>query len=89
MEYRDAFKKKYGEETNQFAAGAFDAFNILNAALKQAGDNKAKLRDAIENTKGYVGTYGIFNYSPDDHAGLTKDAIVMYQVRGGAWTPIE
>jgi branched-chain amino acid transport system substrate-binding protein len=85
QEYKDAFKKKYGEETNQFAASAFDAFNILAAALKQAGDNKPKLRDAIENTKGYVGIYGVFNYSPDDHAGLTKDAIVMYQVVGGAW----
>lgn len=89
QDYKDAFKKKYGEETNQFAASAFDAFNILAAALKQAGDNKPKLRDAIENTKGYVGNYGIFNYSPDDHAGLTKDAIVMYQVIGGAWKPIQ
>jgi branched-chain amino acid transport system substrate-binding protein len=89
LEYKDAFKKKYGEETNQFAAGAFDAFNILAPALKKAGDDKPKLRDAIEKTKGYVGTYGIFNYSPDDHAGLTKDAIVMYQVVGGAWKPIQ
>jgi len=87
-DYKGAFKKKYGEETNQFAAGAFDAFNILTAALKQAADNKPKLRDAIEKTKGYVGAYGIFNYSPDDHAGLTKDAIVMYQVIGGAWKPV-
>jgi branched-chain amino acid transport system substrate-binding protein len=89
LAYKEAFKKKYGEETNQFAAGAFDAFNILTAALKQAGDDKPKLRDAIEKTKGYVGTYGIFNYSPDDHAGLKKDAVIMYQVRGGVWKPIE
>ena len=89
MEYKEAFKKKYGEETNQFAAGAFDAFNILTAAMKQAGDSKPKLRDAIEKTKGYVGTYGIFNYSPEDHAGLTKDAVVLYQVVGGAWKPVQ
>ncbi|MGM0664857.1 MAG: ABC transporter substrate-binding protein [Thermodesulfobacteriota bacterium] len=89
LEYRDAYKKKFQEEANQFSAGAFDAFNIMAAALKQGAGDKGKIRDAIENTKGYVGTYGIFNYGPDDHAGLTKDAIVMYQVVDGAWKPIK
>jgi len=89
LDYIAAYKKKYGEETNQFAAGAFDAFNILVAAIKKAGDDKSKLRDAIEQTRGYIGAYGIFNYSPHDHAGLSKESVVMYKVIGGEWKVIE
>ena len=55
------------------------------AALRKAPDDKAKLRDAIEQTKGHVGVMGIFTYGPKDHAGLTRDSLVMYEVQGGAW----
>lgn len=89
LDYITAYKKKYGEETNQFASGSFDAFNILVAAIKKAGDDKAKLRDVIEQTRGYVGVYGIFNYSTNDHAGLSKESVVMYKVIGGEWKAIE
>jgi len=89
LDYQATYKKKYGKETNQFGGGAFDGFNILVAALKKAGDEKNKLRDAIEQTQGYVGVNGIFNYSPSDHAGLSKDSIIMYQVVGGDWKIIK
>jgi branched-chain amino acid transport system substrate-binding protein len=89
LEYQAAYKKKYGKETNQFGGCAFDGFNILVAALKKAGDDKINLRDAIEQTKGYVGINGIFNYSPTDHGGISKESIVMYEAVGGAWKIIE
>ncbi len=85
--YMKAFKEKYGKEGTQFGAIAFDAFNILTAALKKAPDDKAKLRDAIEQTKGYVGVMGIFTYGPKDHSGLSRDSLVMYEVQGGSWKP--
>ena len=85
LDYRTAYKKKYGKETNQFAGGAFDGLNILVAALRKAGTNNQKLRNALEQTKGFVGTQGTFTYSPDDHGGLSKDSMVMYTVIGGAW----
>jgi branched-chain amino acid transport system substrate-binding protein len=85
LDYRTAYKKKYGKETNQFAGGAFDGLNILLAALKKAGTNNEKLRDAIEQTRGFVATQGTFTYSPDDHGGVTKDSMVVYKVIGGAW----
>jgi branched-chain amino acid transport system substrate-binding protein len=89
LEYQAAYKKKYRKETNQFGGCAFDGFNILVAALKKAGDDKINLRDAIEQTKGYVGINGIFNYSPTDHGGISKESIVMYEAVGGAWKIIE
>ncbi len=89
LDYQAAYKKKYGKEANQFGGCALDGFNILVAALKKAGDDKNKLRDAIEQTKGYVGIHGIFNYSPTDHGGISKESILMYQASGGEWKIIE
>ena len=81
----NAYKQKYGKEGTQFGAIAFDAFNMLAAALKKAPDDKAKLREAIEQTKGYVGVMGVFNYGAKDHSGLSRDSLVMYEVQGGSW----
>lgn len=85
LDYQAAYKKRWGKEANQFGACAFDGFNILVAALKKAGDDKNKLRDAIEQTKGYVGIHGMFNYSPTDHGGISKESILIYQAVGGQW----
>ena len=87
--YQEAYKKRYGKETNQFGGCALDGFNILVAALKKAGDDKNKLRDAIEQTKGYVGIHGVFNYSSADHGGISKESILMYQATGGVWKIIQ
>lgn len=89
LDYRSAYLKKFGKETNQFAGGAFDGLNIMLAALKKVGTDKSKVRDAIEQTRGYVGTQGIFSYSSDDHGGMTKESMAMYQVVEGVWKIIE
>ncbi len=85
LNYQASYREKYRKEANQFGGCAFDAFNILVAALKKAGEDKEKLRDAIEQTRGYVGINGIFNYSPSDHAGLSEESIIIYQTVEGNW----
>jgi len=85
LDYQAAYKAKFGKEANQFGACAFDGFNILVAALKKAGTDKAKLRQAIEETKGYVGINGVFNFSAKDHGGLSKDSMVVYKCQDGDW----
>lgn len=85
LNYQAQYEKKFGKPANQFGACAFDAFNIAVMALKTAGTDKEKLRDAIEMTKGYIGINGEFNYSPEDHGGLTKESMVMYEAINGEW----
>ena len=48
-----------------------------------------KVRDAIEATKGFVGTGGIFNMSAEDHNGLDLSAFKMLEVKDGKWTLVE
>ena len=56
-------------------------------AIKRAGStDKAKVRDAIEATKGYIGTGGIVNMSATDHMGLDLSAFKMLEIKNGDWT---
>lgn len=86
MQYASEFKKAYGKPASHFGGHAWDAFQLVVSAVKKVGTDRKKIRDAIENTKNFVGIGGVFNFSPKDHMGLTKDAFVMVQVQKGKWT---
>ena len=59
-------------------------------AIKRAGSSdRAKVRDEIEKTRGYVGTGGVVNMSATDHMGLDLSAFRMLEVRGGSWTLVK
>jgi branched-chain amino acid transport system substrate-binding protein len=57
--------------------------------MKKAGTDPEKLRDAIEQTKGYVGVSGTYTITPEDHNGLGIDSMVMVQVSKGQWKLLE
>jgi branched-chain amino acid transport system substrate-binding protein len=81
--YKKAYEARYKEDVSSFGGHAYDAFGILVRAVKEAGLDRAKVRAAIENMKGFVGTAGVFNFSPADHNGLAIDAFEMLTVRDG------
>ena len=56
---------------------------ILTRAIGEGGLDKAKVRDAIENMRGFVGTGGVFNFSPTNHNGLDIEAFDMMTVKDG------
>ena len=86
MAFAKSYKKLYGIWPPSFAGHAKDALGLLIDALKTVGPNKAKIRNYIEHKKDYIGMHGIFNFSPNDHNGLTKDsALVMVEVKNGGW----
>lgn len=89
LNYQAAYKARYNKPGNQFGGGAFDGFSMLSAAMKKVGTDKAKVRDAIEQTKDFAGINGVFTYSPNDHAGINKDTLAIYQCIKGKWTVIE
>jgi branched-chain amino acid transport system substrate-binding protein len=84
------YQAEYDELPNTFAGHAYDSLHIVVKALEAAGEvDRAKLRDAIEQTTGFVGTGGTFNYSAEDHNGLTVDAFVWVEIVDGKWTLAE
>jgi len=71
---------------NTHSGYAWDAMYLITNAMKKAGTDPKKLREAIEQTKGYVGISGIYNLSPEDHNGLGVDSMVMVEVKNGRFT---
>jgi branched-chain amino acid transport system substrate-binding protein len=81
--YKDVYHYDKQFPINTHSGYAWDAIMIVAGAMKKAGTDPAKLRDAIEQTKGYVGVSGIYNLTPEDHNGLGEDSMVIVEVKDG------
>ncbi len=79
------FKAKYNVGPSTFAGHAYDGYMIAIEAIKKAGTDANKLRDAIEATTKWPGVSGVFSMTATDHSGLTKDALVLVTVDNKAW----
>jgi branched-chain amino acid transport system substrate-binding protein len=85
--YTKTFEAKTGQSVSTFGGHAYDGLMILVQAAERAGSfDKAKVRDEVERTKGYIGTAGIVNMSPTDHLGLDLSAFRMLEIKNGEWT---
>ena len=75
----------------QFAADAFGAYPVLDAAVTRAlqkakpgtPEFRAALRDELEQTKDLTMPNGIVNTSTKDHVGLDERSAVMGTVQNG------
>jgi branched-chain amino acid transport system substrate-binding protein len=85
--YKKDYEARTHEDASTFGGHAYDAFMILVKAIETAGLDKEKVRTAIEDTQGFVGTAGVFNFSAQDHNGLTIDAFEMLTVKNGKFVP--
>lgn len=85
--YSKAFEARWKTDVSTFGGHAYDGLMLAVDAIKRANStDKAKVRDALEATKGYVGTGGIVNMSATDHMGLDLSAFRMLEVKSGDWT---
>ncbi len=82
--YKKMYEAKYGA-VSTFGGHAYDAFNIIEMAIEKGANNRASLRDKIEQTKNFVGITGIFNYSKSDHAGLNPSDFAIVTIKNNNW----
>ena len=87
--YTDVYHYDKQFPINTHSGYAWDAIYIVANAMKKVGTENEKLREAIENTKGYVGISGIYNITAEDHNGLGTDSMVMVQISGGQWKKVD
>ncbi len=84
LAYAKAFEAKYGPR-NTFGGHAWDALQLVFRAMEKTGPDRAGIREAIENTRNFVGITGVFDFSPKDHNGLDRRAVTMVQIVEGQW----
>jgi branched-chain amino acid transport system substrate-binding protein len=89
LNYVESYQKLYKVEGDHFGGHAWDAMMLLKGAIEKGGDSPAAIRDQLENTKKFSGIGGTFSYSPQDHAGLTKEAFVLVQIKKKDWALVK
>ncbi len=89
LAYSRSYEAKFKEPASTFGGHAYDAFTILMAAIEVAGNDRDKVRSAIENMKNFPGTGGVFTFSKEDHNGLDMDAFQMMIVKDGKFVAYE
>jgi branched-chain amino acid transport system substrate-binding protein len=86
MKYKSEYEKRFKADVSGFGGYAHDALYLLVDAMKAVGPDKAKIRQYLETkVKKWPGASGVFNFSPQDHTGLNKDAFEMIVVKNGDW----
>lgn len=89
MDYKQAYEARFREAASTFGGHAYDALHLVLEAIKIGGATREGIRDGLEQIQGFVGTAGIFNLSPDDHCGLTKESFEMLTVKNGRFVLLE
>ncbi len=95
VEYLKVYEGKYGPNRRTlFGATAWDAYMILDKAAAIARKSaspgtpefRSAPRDAIVQTKDFVGSQGVFTMSEKDHNGTDLRAQVLVEIKNGKWT---
>ena len=98
LAFIEVYEAKYGKNSrNAFAGYSWDAYRVLDqavaAASKQAKPGtpgyREALRTALEQTGEIVGTHAVYDYAPNDHAGVDDRAAVLVEVRDGGWKLVQ
>ncbi|MBP7518407.1 MAG: ABC transporter substrate-binding protein [Desulfobulbus sp.] len=83
MQYKTEYETLHKEQASAFGGYAYDALNMVAAAVRSAGTDRARVRDAVEGLKNFPGVGGVFSFSPEDHNGLDIDSFAMMTVKDG------
>jgi branched-chain amino acid transport system substrate-binding protein len=83
QEFTREYQALYGDVPNQFAALAYDAANLMVAALQKAGvDDRAKVKDALVSLQGFQGATGSISYA---NSHDPEKELVKITIKDGEW----
>jgi branched-chain amino acid transport system substrate-binding protein len=83
LDFMKAYQDKQGKRADFYAGAGWDLANIAINAMKKAGTDPKKIRDAIQQVKNYPATMAVLSFSPENHRGAGPDAQVMGQFKDG------
>ena len=78
VEFANAYKRKAGKEPGTYAAFFYDSMiSLADAIAKAGGDDREKIREALENQKGLQLLNGTLNRSKSDHNGVDPEWVKL------------
>lgn len=81
-----AYTEEYGEAPGTYAAYAYDAALMILDAIKNAGTDRAAIRDYIADIDGFEGATGTASF--DENGDVIKEPLRM-EIKDGAFTLVE
>jgi branched-chain amino acid transport system substrate-binding protein len=86
----ELYENEWGETPNTFAGYAYEAVMILVDAIERAGSTDPEaIQAALNQTQGFVGPDGVYNYSETNHDGLTAEDMIIVKIEDGDWVLVE
>ena len=87
-DFRKAYVEKYGHEPDQFAAHAYDAVFLYEAALKAAGSttDREKFRNALKGITDFVGVTGKFQFNEKRDPSME---VQVLQIKNGQFDALQ
>ena len=81
----DTLNKAFPSESDlTYIARGFDSANLLVQAIEKAGEaDGQKIRDALENMDPYEGGTAEYQYTPDNHYGISENPTYLAQIVDG------
>ncbi|MEK6346231.1 MAG: branched-chain amino acid ABC transporter substrate-binding protein [Burkholderia sp.] len=80
------FKQTYGHDMLAYASFAYDATNLVIAAIEKAGSTDPKVFNAAIKSSTFDGSTGTIAFQPD--GDLKNAASTLYQVAGTEWKTV-
>lgn len=89
MAFVKDYQNHYKAEGDHFGGHAWDAVMLIKNAVERGATTPEAIRDQLEKTTKFAGIGGTFTYTPQDHAGLGKDAFVLVEVKNKDWVLVK
>ena len=86
-DFNAKYKAKFNQDVFQYAGQAYDATNIIIAALKKDGPDKAKIVADVAATKDYKGVSGTISFN--SKGDLTTSVFTIWKVVDTKWKPLK
>lgn len=80
ISFEKIFAARFGKKPDYLAAHTYDAVNILIAAIRKAGLNRALIRDAVSESSPFKGVTGAIKWDP---LGANERPVCLGTVRDG------
>lgn len=85
--FQKSFSGQFQSRITPYTPASYDAVHVLAEALRQANSLEPKKIELALRGIRYAGVTGLISF--DEKGNLINPSYTVYQIREGAWTPIE